>query len=78
MWRGRLWRSFSTLRGYPGDYPWQIISAREDRCAVHARDFTPDKTGWSLHHCLLLILRLVGLFAAWRRHFSPAPGIWKA
>ena len=42
----------STLRGYPGDYGYRFISARDVECAGRARLVTPDKTGWSPHHCL--------------------------
>jgi hypothetical protein len=41
----------STLRGYPGDHGYVMISAREARSAVRGRPLTPDKTGWSPHHC---------------------------
>ena len=35
MWGGRLWRSFSTLRGYPGDDGHQIISALRGALFTH-------------------------------------------
>ena len=38
---GRLWRSFSTLRGYPGDAGQWIISACEVG-ALSAQPLTPD------------------------------------
>jgi hypothetical protein len=64
----------STLRGYPGDHGDRIISAREAGCAVRARLLTPDKTGWSRHHCLRSIAHACGWFGVLPRRFSQVPG----
>ena len=37
----------STLRGYPGDHGYRMISARDVECAFRARPVTLDRLGWS-------------------------------